>query len=122
MLAPQQPAVARSLTLEPALVRENPARVPRGWGAGSSGTLLGRVPRIYFFAERAPLTKRTDTAEVSAMRVNIWLVLAVLIGITRYTRHHQQTPHLCLDERTRPGWLYESGSAGSACSEEGHAE
>jgi len=39
------------------------------------------------------------------MRVNIWLVLAVLIalfGITRYTRHHQQTPHLCLDEPTRP--------------------
>jgi hypothetical protein len=38
------------------------------------------IDRIYFFAERAPLRKRTDTAEVSAMRVNIWLILSPSSG------------------------------------------
>jgi hypothetical protein len=36
------------------------------------------------------------------MRVNIWVVLAILIvlfGMTRYLRYHE-TPHICLDDPT----------------------
>jgi hypothetical protein len=39
------------------------------------------------------------------MRVNVWIILAILIalfGMTRYMRH-QQTPHLCLDEPAASG-------------------
>jgi hypothetical protein len=55
-------------------LHENPA--PSAMGVGG---VLGNPPRssgseFIFFAERAPLGKRTDAAEVSAMRVNIWVV------------------------------------------------
>jgi hypothetical protein len=39
------------------------------------------------------------------MRVNVWIILAILIalfGMTRYMRH-QQTPHLCLNEPAASG-------------------
>jgi hypothetical protein len=94
------------LAPQPAAVRSIPTLWNRHWcvrtppeSHGDGGGLLGTPAR----SGLVPPGKRTNTAEVSAMRVNIWLVLAVLIalfGITRYTRH--QHTHHCLDQPDSP--------------------